>query len=183
MYAVGQVRIRALIAVGEKEESKSINCVMMQMNCISGIAAAKELSEYDPVVFEATESLGGVWRHCSYRSTKLQTPRCDYEFSDYPWPQRDNSSFPSHLEILDYLYSYANFFDLLKLVRFNSKVVQIRFVGDRETNDLGEYGSLLTGGKPVWEVAVQTNHSVDETLQVLLTITYINSIIIMLYMY
>ncbi|XP_059636157.1 probable flavin-containing monooxygenase 1 [Cornus florida] len=133
---------------------------------ISGIAAAKQLSKYEPVVFEATDSLGGVWRHCSYKSTKLQTPRCDYEFSDYPWPQRDNTSFPSHLEIVEYLNSYATHFDVLKFVRFNSKVVEIRFVGDRETTDIGgkpgEYGSLLAG-KPVWEVAVQSNQS--QTIQ------------------
>ncbi|KAA8534743.1 hypothetical protein F0562_029815 [Nyssa sinensis] len=113
---------------------------------ISGIAAAKQLSKYEP------------------------TPRCDFEFSDFPWPERDNSSFPSHLEILDYLDSYAKYFDLLKFVRFNSKVVEIRFVGDRETTttpitpttDLGgktgEFGSLLPG-QTVWEVAVQSNQS------------------------
>ncbi|KAK3001918.1 hypothetical protein RJ639_021157 [Escallonia herrerae] len=129
---------------------------------ISGLAAAKQLSGHSPVVFEATDSLGGVWKHCSFRSTKLQTPRCDYEFSDFPWTERDNSSFPSYEEILDYLYSYASHFDLLKFVKFNTKVVEIRFVGDRETADCGvkpgEYGSLLTG-RPVWEVAVQTNQS------------------------
>ncbi|XP_019055304.1 PREDICTED: probable flavin-containing monooxygenase 1 [Nelumbo nucifera] len=127
---------------------------------ISGIAAAKQLSGYDPIVLEATDSIGGVWRHCSFHSTKLQTPRCDYEFSDYPWPERDNSSFPSHIEILDYLHSYATHFDVLKYVRFNSKVVEIRFTGDHGTAVLGrksgEYGSLFSG-LPVWEVAVQTN--------------------------
>ncbi|KAH7851662.1 hypothetical protein Vadar_015048 [Vaccinium darrowii] len=122
---------------------------------ISGLAAAKQLSHHHPVVFEATDSLGGVWKHCSFRSTKLQTPRCDYEFSDYPWPQRDNSSFPSYTEILEYLYSYAAHFDLLRLVRFNSKVVEIRFVGEWKTAD---YGSLLPG-QPMWEVAVRTDQS------------------------
>ncbi|KAI8017800.1 putative flavin-containing monooxygenase 1 [Camellia lanceoleosa] len=135
---------------------------------ISGLAAAKQLSSYDPVVFEATGSLGGVWKHCSFRSTKLQTPRCDYEFSDYPWPERDNSSFPSAEEILEYLYSYARHFDLLRLVMFNSKVVEIQFVGDRKTTESdhggkpGEFGSLLPG-HPVWEVAVRTDQS--ETVQ------------------
>ncbi|KAL2503344.1 putative flavin-containing monooxygenase 1 [Forsythia ovata] len=124
---------------------------------ISGVAAAKQLSEHEPVVFEATDSLGGVWKHSSYRSTKLQTPRCDYEFSDFPWEQRDNSSFPYSGEILDYLYSYAEHFDVLKFVKFNSKVVEIRFVGDRESKS-DEYGSPLPG-KPVWEVGVQTNKS------------------------
>ncbi|PIN26097.1 Flavin-containing monooxygenase [Handroanthus impetiginosus] len=124
---------------------------------ISGIAAAKQLRQYEPVVFEATDSIGGVWKHCSYRSTKLQTPRCDYEFSDFPWSQRDNMSFPSYQEILDYLYSYATYFDVLKFVKFNSKVVELRFLGDNNGRS-GEYGSLLAG-QPVWEVGVQTAQS------------------------
>nr|GMC54660.1 probable flavin-containing monooxygenase 1 [Ipomoea batatas] len=134
---------------------------------ISGLAAAKQLSEHEPVVFEATDCIGGVWKHCSFRSTKLQTPRCDFEFSDFPWTQRDNSSFPTYQEILDYLHSYATHFDILKFVKFNSKVVEIRFVADREATggfggENGEYGSMLPG-HPVWEVAVQTSQS--ETLQ------------------
>lgn len=127
---------------------------------ISGISAAKQLSPYNPVIFEATDSIGGVWKHCSYRCTTLQTPRCDYEFSDYPWPKsRDNSSsFPSYQEVLDYLHGYAKHFDVLKHIKFNSKVVEIRYVGNRSENMInlqpGEYGSLLNGN-PVWEVAVQ----------------------------
>lgn len=136
---------------------------------VSGIAAAKQLAHHNPVVFEASDSIGGVWSHCSYRSTKLQSPRCDYEFSDFPWPDRDNSSFPSHLEILDYLLSYAKHFDVLKYVRFNSKVVALRYLGNGEPpadgRSPGEYGSLLAG-QPVWEVAVQTNGS--ETIQVVI---------------
>ncbi|KAL5559577.1 hypothetical protein UlMin_035788 [Ulmus minor] len=136
---------------------------------VSGIAAAKQLSSYGPVVFEATDSIGGVWKHCSYSSTKLQTPRCDFEFSDYPWPDRDNSSFPSYLEVLDYLHGYAKHFDVLKYVKLNSKVVEIRYVGDKHDQATpsrpGEYGSLL-GGHPVWEVAVQTSsHNEQNTVQ------------------
>lgn len=136
---------------------------------VSGIAAAKQLAHYNPIILEASDSIGGVWRHCSYNSTKLQSHRCDYEFSDFPWPDRDNTEYPSHLEILAYLNSYAEHFDVLKFVRFNSKVVEVRFVGDRETTDFGvkpvEFQSLSpAGGQPVWEVAVQTNDS--ETIQV-----------------
>ncbi|EXB94752.1 putative flavin-containing monooxygenase 1 [Morus notabilis] len=126
---------------------------------VSGIAAAKQLAHHNPVVFEASDTIGGVWSHCSYSSTKLQSPRCDYEFSDFPWPDRDSASFPSHLEILDYLHSYAEHFDVLKCVRFNSKVVGLRLIDGRLP---GEYSSLLPG-QPVWEVAVQTNGS--ETIQ------------------
>ncbi|XP_034683265.1 probable flavin-containing monooxygenase 1 [Vitis riparia] len=132
---------------------------------ISGIAAAKQLSGHSPVVFEATDSIGGVWKHCTYTSTKLQTPRCDFEFTDYPWPQRDNSSFPSHIEILEYLHNYASHFDVLKYVKLNSKVVEMRYIGDENESyfdqletEPREYGRLLRG-RPVWEVAVQTNQS------------------------
>ena len=138
---------------------------------ISGIAAAKQLSGHSPVVFEATDSIGGVWKHCTYTSTKLQTPRCDFEFTDYPWPQRDNSSFPSHIEILEYLHNYASHFDVLKYVKLNSKVVEMRYIGDESESyfdqletEPREYGRLLSG-RPVWEVAVQTNQS--PTLQVI----------------
>ncbi|KAI6679785.1 hypothetical protein NL676_033666 [Syzygium grande] len=123
---------------------------------VSGLAAAKQLAHHEPIVFEATDSIGGVWKHCSYSSTKLQSLRCDYEFSDFPWPDRDNSSFPSHDEIVVYLEGYAKHFDVLKCVRFDSKVVEVRFIGDRKiTDNGGAYGSLLPG-EPVWEVAVQT---------------------------
>nr|KYP43704.1 putative flavin-containing monooxygenase 1 [Cajanus cajan] len=128
---------------------------------VSGIAATKQLSHHNPIVFEATNSIGGVWRHCSYNSTKLQSHRRDYEFSDFPWPERDNPEFPTHMEILDYLYSYAEHFDVLKHIRFNSKVVEIRYVGDQEyasdfRNPPSEFGTPLPG-RPVWELAVQTN--------------------------
>ncbi|XP_074271632.1 putative flavin-containing monooxygenase 1 [Silene latifolia] len=126
---------------------------------ISGIAAAKQLAKYKPVVFEATGSIGGVWKHASFRSTKLQTPRCDYEFSDFPWPDRDNSSFPSNDEIIDYLHDYATHFDVLKYIRFNSKVVELKYIGDG--NHEKEYGDLLSG-HPAWEVAVQTGDDFED---------------------
>ncbi|XP_057544417.1 probable flavin-containing monooxygenase 1 [Amaranthus tricolor] len=129
---------------------------------ISGIAAAKQLAKHEPVVFEATDSIGGVWKHASFSSTKLQTPRCDYEFSDFPWPDRDDSSFPSHVEIIDYLYSYASHFDVLKFVKFRSKVVELRYLGgENHLRDRpAEYGRLLAG-HPAWEVAIQTGDDFD----------------------
>ncbi|XP_037493218.1 probable flavin-containing monooxygenase 1 [Jatropha curcas] len=132
---------------------------------VSGLAALKQLAHHNPIVFEANDCIGGVWKTCVYHSTKLQSSRADYEFSDHFWPNRDDPAFPSHSEVVDYLKSYVDRFDLLKHIRFNSKVVELRFVGDLEPadgNKYGEYGSLLPG-QPVWEVAVQTNQS--DTIQ------------------
>lgn len=127
---------------------------------ISGMVAAKELARFNPMVFEATDSIGGVWKHCSYRSTKLQTPRIDYEFSDYQWKDRRNPSFPTHDEILDYLAGYATHFDLWKNIYFRSKVVEIKFIGANVTS--ADRYSL--SGHPVWEIAVQDHLS--ETIKV-----------------
>ncbi|XP_044463265.1 probable flavin-containing monooxygenase 1 [Mangifera indica] len=126
---------------------------------VSGLAAAKQLRHHDPIVFEATDSIGGVWKNCCYHSTKLQSARVGYEFADFPWPNRSNPDIPCYIEVLDYLESYAKHFDLLKCVRFNSKVVATRFIAASQTADFGgEYDTPLPG-HPVWEVAVQTNNS------------------------
>ncbi|XXG58853.1 hypothetical protein AAC387_Pa04g1051 [Persea americana] len=129
---------------------------------ISGLAAAKQLSHYNPVVFEATSSIGGVWEHCSYQSTRLQTPRSDYEFSDYHWPERDNPTFPTYAEILEYLDGYVVKFNLLSFIRFNTMVVEVRFIGEPEFGSdgilWGTCGHPLPG-RPVWEVAVRTDGS------------------------
>ncbi|KAK1437618.1 hypothetical protein QVD17_03412 [Tagetes erecta] len=132
---------------------------------ISGLAAAKQLAQYEPVVLEATDSIGGVWKHCSIRTTKLQTPRCDYEFSDYPWPLRDNSNFPSYTEILDYLNSYATHFDLFKFINFNSRVVEIRLVSDPDHDHHMTNKDYCFSGKPVWEVAVQSTTTASAAIQ------------------
>lgn len=129
---------------------------------ISGIAAAKQLSEYNPVVLEATERLGGVWKHCSYKCTKLQSVRCDYEFSDFPWPLRDNESFPSYQEILEYLNSYVTHFDVMKFIKFNSKVVEIKFVGNNNNmilHDATANNNNHHQSGSVWEVAVLDTQS------------------------
>jgi len=129
---------------------------------VSGIAVAKQLSHYNPIVFEATNSIGGVWRHCSYRCTKLQSQTWNYEFSDFPWPERESKDYPSHAEILEYLHTYAVRFDLFKYVMFNTKVVEMKFVRDNDGFDFGclpnDHGNPLPG-RPVWELSVQTSES------------------------
>ncbi|WOL01069.1 hypothetical protein Cni_G09782 [Canna indica] len=133
---------------------------------ISGLAAAKELRWLEPVLFEATDSIGGVWKHASFRSTRLQTPRPDYEFSDYQWPDRNDPSFPTHAEILDYLHGYATHFDLWRFIKMETRVVELRFVGDgRPSASAGSFSELWGGkgrpfaDKPAWEVGVVSGPS------------------------
>jgi hypothetical protein len=132
---------------------------------ISGLAAAKQLAAHDPVVFEATPSIGGVWKHCVYRSTRLQTPRPDYEFSDYSWRNRDDPTFPTHGEIVEYLEGYADTFGLWRYIMLGAKVVDVKFLGGAAagfTERWSGTGEALQG-KPMWEVGVATagSHTVQ----------------------
>jgi dimethylaniline monooxygenase (N-oxide forming) len=58
------------------------------------------------------------------------------------------------------LHLYAIHFDLFKYVKFNTKVVEIKFVGDKDGFDFGRLPSdhgIPLPGRPVWELSVQTN--------------------------
>ncbi|KAL3684238.1 hypothetical protein R1sor_002260 [Riccia sorocarpa] len=92
---------------------------------VSGLTTCKHFLEQglNVTVFEAKSGLGGVWRS-TYATTKLQTPKQGYQFSDFPWPE-DVPNFPSHHQVVDYLESYATRFGILERIHFNSKVLSL----------------------------------------------------------
>ncbi|KAL6652035.1 hypothetical protein ACP70R_010960 [Stipagrostis hirtigluma subsp. patula] len=95
----------------------------------SGLAACKHAlaKGFRPVVFEAGEGVGGVWRR-TLASTRLQTPATSYRFSDFPWPA-DTELFPRHDQVVAYLVAYARRFGVLERVRFGSRVVAAEYAG------------------------------------------------------
>ncbi|XP_061355733.1 probable flavin-containing monooxygenase 1 [Gastrolobium bilobum] len=97
---------------------------------ISGLLACKYIREkgFHPIVFEAKSSIGGVWTK-TLDTTKLQTPKSVYQFSDFPWPSSVTQEFPDHDEILNYITAYAHHFDLLNHINFNSQVLSIEYHG------------------------------------------------------
>ncbi|PKA46209.1 putative flavin-containing monooxygenase 1 [Apostasia shenzhenica] len=131
---------------------------------VSGLAACKHLVErgFRPVVFEADRSLGGVWTR-TLASTRLQTARWNYQFSDFPWPETVTAACPGHQQVMDYIESYARRFDLLRYVRFGEKVTAVEYVGaseeEMEAWDLWAGTSDAFGGsggrRRAWHVTVQ----------------------------
>ncbi|PIA46966.1 hypothetical protein AQUCO_01500479v1 [Aquilegia coerulea] len=127
---------------------------------VSGLLACKYVLKagYNPIVFEAKTSIGGVWAHTS-ETTKLQNHKQQYEFLDFPWPSSVKEDFPDHNQVMDYLESYARQFDLQQYIRFNCRVMAIDYEGvsDEEmvTWDLwgGTGDPIIPKGK--WNITVE----------------------------
>ncbi|GLJ36044.1 hypothetical protein SUGI_0723180 [Cryptomeria japonica] len=128
---------------------------------LSGILATKYVISIGlkPIVFEAKERIGGVWRE-TFASTKLQTPRPAYQFTDFLWPSHVTTLLPNHSQVMDYFNSYVNHFGLLDCIQFNTKVVEIRYSGKQSGASAGLWGK--NGGAyddgEVWDVGVHKSN-------------------------
>jgi len=128
---------------------------------ISGLLACRytRAKGFNPVVFESQASVGGVWTK-TIETTKLQTPKGLYQFSDFPWDSSVTEEFPDHHKVLHYIQAYADKFDLVRYIKFKSKVLNITFEGE-ELDGVEEVwapwagleGSSSRQGK--WKISVE----------------------------
>ena len=91
-----------------------------------GISAARALKlksiAYDQ--FEADDDIGGNWRHGVYATAHIISSRKTTEFPDFPMPQ-NYPDFPSAAQMLDYLNSYAEHYQLKDQIIFNTEVERV----------------------------------------------------------
>ncbi len=101
----------------------------------SGVAAAKCLLEagITPVVFEAREAIGGVWRFddtqpdgdsAAYRGLHTNTPQRSTAFADFPFPA-GTPEFPPRATVVQYLNDYADRFGVRAHICFNTSVTHV----------------------------------------------------------
>jgi thioredoxin reductase len=96
----------------------------------AGLAAARAFQLFKPVVLEQSPHLGGVWRyqeaskeHPIYRGLRTNLPKELMAYYEFPFDEEATSaSFVTHRQVLEYLQSYCNHFELPSLIRFNTKV-------------------------------------------------------------
>ncbi|XP_078174179.1 putative flavin-containing monooxygenase 1 [Carex rostrata] len=130
---------------------------------VSGLAACKHIIDkgFNPIVFEAEPDIGGIWTH-TLESTRLQASADAYRFSDFPWPvDLTDDMYPRHDKVLEYVKAYANQFDLVKCIRFNSRVVGIEYVGVDEEEMAawdtwaGNGEAFGDGARGEWHITVE----------------------------
>ena len=115
----------------------------------SGVAAAKALQARDVRIegFEIGSDIGGMWRYqndnglsSAYRSLHIDTSRKNLGYPDHPIPDR-YPDFLSHGEVMEWLESYAQRFDLKRHFRFDCAVERIA------PEDDGAWRVALAGGE------------------------------------
>lgn len=120
---------------------------------ISGLLACKYcLSKgFDTIVFESESDIGGVWGK-TIKTTRLQSSKDIYEFSDFPWPNSVTDDYPPQQEILDYIHSYSTHFDLIPHIQLHSRVKGISYDGPSSDD-----ARSLWNGK--WNVTVENTQT------------------------
>jgi dimethylaniline monooxygenase (N-oxide forming) len=127
---------------------------------LSGLLACKYVIEIGlhPIVFEADDGVGGQWRH-TIESTKIQNPKQDFQFTDFPWHSSVKEDNPTNQQVQDYFNSYAQHFSLIPYIRFNSKVIDIDYVGE-SNEEMRSWGLWSGNGSPfgskgTWHINVE----------------------------
>ncbi|XP_023745386.1 flavin-containing monooxygenase FMO GS-OX5 [Lactuca sativa] len=157
---------------------------------VSGLTAARELQResHQVVVFEKSQQLGGNWVYdprvesdllgldpnrdivhgSLYNSLCTNLPRELMSFTDFKFSEKiyqDARMFPCHNEVLMFLEDFANNFDLIKLIRFNTLVTLVEVLDSGITKFLVE--SKTNGVNKVEEfdaVVVCNGHNFEPRL-------------------
>ena len=104
----------------------------------NGLVACKYMLEegLSAVAIEKKDGIGGVWRYSDDPNTPsvMQSTCCTSsttvtEMSDYPIPV-EMKEFPHHLDIMDYLESYAEKFQLMPHIKLNTQVTKVEKKGE-----------------------------------------------------
>ena len=104
----------------------------------SGITAIKNFADlgFEVTAFERCQGVGGNWRfndpsgHSSvFETTHIISSKYTSFYEDFPLPEAA-SDYPSHIELLDYFNNYTDHFDIRKLIKFETEVLNCNQLDD-----------------------------------------------------
>lgn len=91
-----------------------------------GLPIVKKLRELGEAVvcLDRNHDVGGIWHTGAYETAHIISSKYSTGFTDFPMPA-DYPDFPSKSEMQRYFRSYAEAFNLLPAIRFETEVAQI----------------------------------------------------------
>lgn len=123
---------------------------------VAGLCAAKYLIEAgfeDVTIFEIGTQIGGLWCYendnglsSAYKTLHINSARNITHFSDFPF-RAGVQTFPDHADMHEYLVSYAEKFDLVKRIRFKTRITSV------------EPARGHTDDEPKWQVTAESGES------------------------
>ncbi len=146
------------------QNNKSRVCII-GAGC-SGITAIKNLIQAglkDITCYEQNDQVGGNWiftqkvSHSSVcETTHIISSKTMSAYEGYPMPD-DYPDYPSHRQVLQYFQSYANKFELLPYIQFNTRVEQVNKLEQQQWEII-----LQDGTRKVYDYVLVANghHSV-----------------------
>lgn len=105
----------------------------------AGLCAAKHLKAegVDVTVFEIGTKIGGLWVYendnglsPAYKSLHVNSEAAVTAYKDHPFPP-GSPLYPDHRQMTRYLEDYASRFEIVPLIRFGSKVAEVRRLDSR----------------------------------------------------
>ncbi len=99
---------------------------------MAGILSAIELSRrgIDCTVFEKADRVGGTWRDNTYPGLSCDVPAHSYTYTFARNPEW-NRWYAEGPEIQQYFERVSRDFDVMRLIRFDDEVTDLRFIGGR----------------------------------------------------
>ncbi|NWI11503.1 FMO3 monooxygenase, partial [Crypturellus soui] len=103
---------------------------------VSGLAAIKCCREegLEPTCFERSEDIGGLWRYAEraeegrasiYRTVFTNSCKEMMCYPDFPFPD-DHPNYMHNTKLQEYIWKFAEHFDLLRHIRFKTLVTKIK---------------------------------------------------------
>ncbi|XP_041371196.1 flavin-containing monooxygenase 5-like [Gigantopelta aegis] len=120
--------------------AKKIAVIGAGASGLTGIKCCLDES-LDPVCFERTDGLGGLWKFtekvdddlgCVMRSTIINTSKEMMSYSDFPIP-KEYPNFMHNTKVWQYFKLYTKKFDLEKYIKYNKQVLSVKPTVEFET--------------------------------------------------